>query len=103
MVFMFFVKYIPGGSVVKNPPVNAGNSGLIPGLGRSPGKGNGNPFQYSCLGNPMNRGLVGSNPWGCTTVRYNLASKQQQTTVFSTPDSCLHDLNGFSQFRFQLI
>ena len=53
---MSFVKHIPGGSVVKNLPVNAGNSGLIPGSGRSPGKGNGNPLQYSCLGNPMNRG-----------------------------------------------
>ena len=45
-----------GGSVVKNPPANAGDVGLIPGLGRSLGKGNGNPPQYSCLGNPMNRG-----------------------------------------------
>ena len=35
---------------------NAGDSGLIPGWGRSPGEGNGNPFQYSCLGNPMDRG-----------------------------------------------
>ena len=40
----------PGGSVVKNPPANAGDSGLIPGLGRSPGEGNGNPLQYSCNG-----------------------------------------------------
>ena len=38
----------PGGSVVKNPPANAGDVGLIPGSGRSPGEGNGNPFQYSC-------------------------------------------------------
>ena len=45
-----------GGSVVKNPPANAGDIGLIPGLGRSLGKGNGNPPQYSCLGNPMDRG-----------------------------------------------
>ena len=45
-----------GGSVVKNPPANAGNVGLIPGLGRPLGKGNGNPPQYSCLGNPMDRG-----------------------------------------------
>ena len=45
-----------GGSVVKNPPANAGDVGLIPGLGRSLGKGNGNPPQYSCLGNPMDRG-----------------------------------------------
>ena len=40
------------GAVVKNPPVNDGDAGLIPGPGRSPGIGNGNPFQYSCLGNP---------------------------------------------------
>ena len=39
----------PGGSVVKNPFVNAGGGGLIPGSGRSPGKGNGNPLQYSCM------------------------------------------------------
>ena len=44
----------PGGTVVKNPPANAGDSGSIPGSGRSPGGGNGNPFQYSCLENPMN-------------------------------------------------
>ena len=45
--------------VVKNLPANAGDirdSGLIPGLGRSPVEGNGNPFQYSCLENPMDRG-----------------------------------------------
>ena len=48
-----------GGVVVKNPFANAGDirdSGLIPGLGRSPGEGNGNPLQYSSLGNPMDRG-----------------------------------------------
>ena len=45
--------------MVKNPPANAGDTrdiGLIPGLGRSPAGGNGNPLQYSCLGNSMNRG-----------------------------------------------
>ena len=46
----------PGGSVVKNPPANAGDRNLIPGLGRSPGGGHGNPLQYSCLGKPMDRG-----------------------------------------------
>ena len=45
-----------GGSVVKNPPVNAGDAGSIPGSGRSPGVGNGNPLQYSCLKNSMDRG-----------------------------------------------
>ena len=49
----------PGGSVVKNPPANAGDAGdqcSIPGFGRSPGGGNGNPVQYSCLENSMDRG-----------------------------------------------
>ena len=46
----------PGGSVVKNPPANIGDEGWILGLGRSPGEGNGNLFQYSCLGNPMDKG-----------------------------------------------
>ena len=42
--------------MVKNPPATAGDVGSIPGLGRSPGGGHGNPLQYSCLENPMNRG-----------------------------------------------
>ena len=46
-----------GGLAVKNPPADAGDIGLIPGLGRSPGEGNDNPLQYSCLENPMVRGL----------------------------------------------
>ena len=46
----------PNGSVVKNLPANAGDAGSIPGLARSPGGGNGNPLQYSCLENPMDRG-----------------------------------------------
>ena len=46
---------VSGGSVVKNPPANAGDTGLMPGLGRSPGEGNGNPHQYSCWENPMDR------------------------------------------------
>ena len=46
----------PGDSVVKNPPAKAGDAGLVPGSGRSPGEGNGNPLQYSCLRNPMDRG-----------------------------------------------
>ena len=45
----------PGGSVLKNPPANAGDAGSIPGSRRSPGGGNSNPLQYSCLGNPMDR------------------------------------------------
>ena len=50
---------VPGGSVVKNQPGNAGDirdMGSIPGSGRSPGGGHGNPLQYACLENPMDRG-----------------------------------------------
>ena len=49
-------KGFPGDSVVKNLPVNPEDSSLIPGLGRSPEKRNGNPLQYSCLGNPVDGG-----------------------------------------------
>ena len=57
----------PGGSMVKTPPGNAGDAGdpgLIPGSGRSPGGGHGNPLQYSCLENPMDRGAWCYSPWG---------------------------------------
>ena len=56
--------YFPGGSVVKNPPADGGDSGSIPGLGRFPGEGNGNPLQYSCLGNPMGRGAWQATVYG---------------------------------------
>ena len=48
--------HFPGGSVVKNPLANAVDMGLIPGLGRYPEEESGHPLQYSCLGNPMDRG-----------------------------------------------
>ena len=54
---VFFIAGLPGGSVVGNSPVNVGDAGLIPRLGRSPREGNGNLLQYSCLGNPMDRGV----------------------------------------------
>ena len=47
----------PGGSVVKNLPAVAGDVGSLPGLGRAPGEGSGNLLQYSCLGNPMDKGV----------------------------------------------
>ena len=64
----------PGGSVLKNPPANIGDMGSIPGLGKSPGGENGNPFQCSCLGNLMDRGAW----WGCKRVGHELVTKQQQ-------------------------
>ena len=57
-------KGFPGGSVVKNPLANAGDAGSIPGSGRLPGEGVGNPLQYSCLGNPMGRGAWGQQFMG---------------------------------------
>ena len=54
------------GSVGKESICNVGDLGLIPGLGRYPGEGNGNPLQYSCLENPVDRkSLTGYSPWGC--------------------------------------
>ena len=61
----------PGGSEVKAYARNAGDPGSIPGLGRSPGEGNGNPLQYSCLGNLMNGGA-----WWATVHR--VAKSQTQ-------------------------
>ena len=54
------------GSVVKNLPANAGDTGSIPGSGRSPGGGHGNPLQYSCLENPMDRGAGQATVHGVT-------------------------------------
>ena len=57
----------PGGSIVKNLPVNAGAAGdsaFMPGSGRSPGGGNGNPLQDYCLKNPIDRSLAGYSPKG---------------------------------------
>ena len=55
----------PGGSDGKASVYNAGDPGSIPGMGRSPGEGNGNPLQHYCLENPMDkRSLVGYSPWG---------------------------------------
>ena len=56
----------PGGSEVKVSACYAGDLGLIPGSGRSPGEGNGNPFQYSCLENPMDRGAWRATVHGVT-------------------------------------
>ena len=65
----------PGGSMVKNLPANAGDTGSIPGSGRSPGRGRGNPVQYSCLENPMDSEAWWSTIHGVTRVGHNLATK----------------------------
>ena len=65
----------PHSSVGKSSACNAGDLGSIPGSGRSPGEGNGNPLQYSYLGNPMDRGAWQATVHGIARVRYNLVTK----------------------------
>ena len=62
----------PGGSVVKNPTSNAGDVSSIPGSGRSPGEGNGNPLQYFCLGNTTDSGAWKAKVHGVTKSRTQL-------------------------------
>ena len=66
-------------SVGKESACNARDLGLIPGLGRSPGEGNGNPLQYSCLENPMDRGAWQDTVHRVTGVEHNLATKERGT------------------------
>ena len=74
--FMGFTSFL-GGSVLKNLPANSGNTGLIPGLGRSSGEGNGNLLQCSCWEKSHGqRSLVGYSPWGLERIRHDLATKQ---------------------------
>ena len=66
VILLLYIVF-PGGSVVKNPPAKAGEAGSVLELGRSPGEGNGNLPQYSCLGNSMDRGAwQGYSPRGHT-------------------------------------
>ena len=74
----------PDGSVVKNLPANAGDSGLIPGSGKPPREGNGNPLQYSCLENPMDRGTWWAAVYGVTD------SDTTEHTQMSFTASCAH-------------
>ena len=63
---------LPGDLVVENPPANIGDTGSIPGLGGSPGGGNGNPLQYSCLENPRDGGAWWAAVYGVTQSRTQL-------------------------------
>ena len=62
----------------KESAANARDTSSIPESGWPPGEGNDNPFQFSCLGNPMNRNCVCYSPWGCKRVRHDWVTKQQQ-------------------------
>ena len=69
------------GSLV-NPSANAGDLGSIRELGRSPGEGNGNPFQYSFLENPIDRRGWQAQSMGSQRVRHNLVTKQKQKVLY---------------------
>ena len=68
----------PDSSVGKESSCNAGDLGMIPGLGRSSGEGNGNLLQYSCLENPMDRGAWWATVHGAARVGHDLVTKPQR-------------------------
>ena len=71
-LFFKSVKGFPGSSVGKESACSAGDPGLIPGLGRSPGGGHGNPLQFSCIENRQGqRSLAGWSPWALQTAEHN--------------------------------
>ena len=71
----------PGGSDGKESAHNAGDLGLIPGLGSSPGGGHGNPLQYSCLENPVDRGAWRATVCGVANSRTGLSNEAQHSTT----------------------
>ena len=78
--------------MVKNPPAKAGDmrdAGSIPASGRFPGEGNGNLLQYSCLGNPMDRGAQWATGHRVARVGHNLATKQKQQITYVSGENCL--------------
>ena len=79
--------------MIKNPPANAGDVGSIPGLGRCPGEGNGNPLQYSCLGNPMNRGAWRATVHGVAKESDTTATNNNKTVMVYRERCCSHSLS----------
>ena len=72
------MKSFPHSSVSQESACNTGNLGSIPGSGRSPGEGNGNPLQYSCLENPMDRGAWRATVHGVARVGHDLVTKPNE-------------------------
>ena len=75
-------------SVGKDSICNAGDPGSIPGSGRSPGEGNGNPLQYSCLENSISRILAGYTPWTCKSLK-NIFKFLETMLWIKTEPHCL--------------
>ena len=81
MLFVSYLRNLPGGSEVKASACNVGDLGLIPGSGRSPGEGNGNPLQCSCLENPRDRGAWWAAIYGVAQSRSRLKQLSSMTQV----------------------
>ena len=81
-----------GGLGGKESACNAGDPGSIPGLGRSPGEGNGNPLQCSCLENPMDRSLAGYSLWG--RKKSDMTERLTLLLSFFTSGQCALFLNN---------
>ena len=90
---LIFSKGFPAGSVVKNLPDNAGDAGLIPGLGRSLGKEAATHSSILTWKIPWTRSSVGYSPWGHKGVRHNLATKQQQYSLKYVLENSVISLN----------
>ena len=84
--FTHVLSLLPGGSDGKESACNVGDLGLIPGSGRSSGEGNGNPFQYSCLENPMDGGA-----WWATVHGVSKSRTRLSDFTFTTSLTFLHN------------
>ena len=94
MIYIYrYTLCFSGGAVVKTPPANAGNAGLIPGSGRSPGVGNDNPLQNSCLENPMDRGAWQVTVHGVARAGHNLVTRETES------NSLVITLSSFPTFH----
>ena len=89
------IAIINDSSVGKESACNAGDLGSIPRSGRSPGGGNGNPLQYSCLENPMNRGAWQATVYGVTRVGHDLVTKQPPPPYINEYLNCIKEFLFF--------
>ena len=98
LVFFKYAMGFPGGSEVKASAYDARDLGSIPGSGRSPGEGNGNPLQYSCLKNPMDRGAWWTTVHGVAESQTRLSDFTSSVTLNSFPICVIMTIISFQKF-----